>query len=107
MSILQPGQTFPPGLIGVGQEPGRYVNAVQMRSSQWDVAIDFQHHFAASGSQGENPQVLAQNVARVVMSPQHAKALALALQTTVEQWEERFGALPSVDHLLPQETESQ
>jgi hypothetical protein len=77
-----------------------YVNNTAIALSQWDVTVDFQ--LAAPPprlTQGEN-LTESRQVARIVMSPTHAKVLAESISKAVGDWEERFGALPSVDELL-------
>jgi hypothetical protein len=82
----------------------RYANAAIVAATQWDVTIDFQITTPAPGTPANtmNPELTVQRVARVVMSPTHAKVLANYLATTVEQWEGRFGQLAELDVLLPQ-----
>lgn len=102
MTNLFPGQPFPIGspTLGTQADPGRYVNSVGIRASQWDIAVDLIHQFAFPLT--PDPQLANQLVSRVVMSPMHAKALAHVLQTAVDGWQEKFGDLPSIDILLPQ-----
>jgi hypothetical protein len=42
-----------------------------------------------------------QRVARIVMSPTHAKVLAERIREAVSGWETRFGRLPTVNQLNP------
>jgi hypothetical protein len=104
MSLPVQQQPIPIGIpnFGVAQDPGRYVNAVLVRASQWDVAIDFFQQFAVPGS---DPAQMVQQVAcRTVMSPQHAKAFVHFLEKALATWEEQFGLLPSLDVLIPNQT---
>jgi hypothetical protein len=82
-----------------GDEPSRYVNSASIATSQWDVAIDFQHSSQVPGSFPQ-PQVEQRPVTRVVMSPMHAKAMAHFLDQAVSKWEETYGPLPTVDRLM-------
>ena len=103
MTMLSPmGQPFQVGIpnIGMQQDLVRYVNSVNIQASQWDIAIDLFHQFVVLGTPPA-PQTVQQVVIRAVMSPQHAKALAHILTKSVSDWEERFGALPPLDVLIP------
>lgn len=68
--------------------------------TQYDMTCDFQLVTSEGvGATGE-PQLLTQRVARIVMSPTHAKVLAETIRSAVSQWEGRFGALPAAEALL-------
>jgi Protein of unknown function (DUF3467) len=90
---------------GIGQpaseEPPRYTNSANVAASQWDITVDFLLSSQAPGSTTEKPLVQQHRVVQVVMSPMHAKALAALLSGTLDNWEHKFGPLPSVDLLLP------
>jgi hypothetical protein len=68
--------------------------------SQWDITIDFQLATPPERLAPGEIHIEARPVARIVMSPTHAKVLAESIGTTVRDWEAKFGALPSVDQLL-------
>lgn len=71
-----------------------YCNGVQITISEWDVTCMFFHSVPVpGGGPGEEANVERRLVHGVVMSPQHAKALALVLGRNVENWEARFGAI--------------
>ena len=53
-----------------------------------------------AASTGESP-FMVQRVARIVMSPTHAKVLAEIIKGAVGEWETRFGPLPDVAKLAP------
>ena len=104
MTLSVAGQPFPPGFANMPlpNDPGRYINAIAIRASQYDVAVDLLHQFALPGA--GPPQGAQQVVCRTVMSPVHAKAFAHALQQAVDEWENQFGVLPSTDALTPKQT---
>lgn len=101
MSMPSNAQPFQIGIpnIGTTQDVGRYVNSVGIQVSQWDLSIDFYHQFGFASPSGA--QRAQQIVCKTVMSPMHAKALAKVLQIAVDQWEEKFGPLPSTEVLIP------
>ncbi len=82
-----------------------YTNSVNVALTQWDLTLDFQFATPAPGSSasppGGNPPIAAERVARLVMSPTHAKVLSEALRNAVAEWESRFGPMPDVSVLLP------
>jgi hypothetical protein len=89
-----------PDWAGGGEIPSLYVNSTGIAMSQWDLTIDFQLATPPDElSPGETYRG-ARRVARIVMSPTHAKVIAESLSAAVRDWQERFGALPSVDELL-------
>jgi hypothetical protein len=102
MTMPPNAQPFQFGVPNIGMSPdiGRYVNSVGIQTSQWDVSVDFYHQFGFAGPSGQ--QRAQQIVCKTVMSPMHAKALVRVLQLAVDQWEEKFGALPSADVLMSQ-----
>jgi hypothetical protein len=69
-------------------ESGQYSNAAYAHVSPFEVVIDFAR--VTPGSKR------ARVVTRVVMSPQHAKALMQMLRDQVEQYEKQIGALPAL-----------
>ncbi len=73
----------------------RYVNGVLVQQSPWDFVLDLRHQYliADRGREGEEPSVASQTVARIVMSPQHAKALHALLGEALSAWEQSFGEL--------------
>lgn len=64
------------------------------------MTCDFQLVTSEGVGTASGPQLLTQRVARIMMSPTHAKVLAEMIRSAVNQWEDRFGALPAVDELL-------
>ncbi|MBZ5548628.1 MAG: DUF3467 domain-containing protein [Acidobacteriia bacterium] len=65
-----------------------YCNSTTMGMTPWDIRIKFMEVFDVEGN-----NVLAKNHGTVVMSPGHAKAALEALQSTVKQYEEKFGEI--------------
>lgn len=79
-----------------------YTNSVNVALTQWDLTLDFQFATPAPGSAADvNPPFAAERVARLVMSPTHAKVLSEALRNAVAEWESRFGQMPEISVLLP------
>jgi hypothetical protein len=82
-----------------------YVNGAQVNFSAWDMTITF-FAFAPApskpGSDAEGEEVVATGVpvARLVMSPMHAKGLAAVIQGVVQDWENQYGVLPEAERLL-------
>jgi hypothetical protein len=69
----------------------RYANSVSVGMSIWDMRIRFAFAVVA------NDEVLKlRDVASIILSPQHAKALADLLNTRLNKYEEQFGPLPDV-----------
>lgn len=64
---------------------GRYANLAVIVHTKDEVIIDFALAY---------PQQPPQVVARVVLSPQHAKALLRSLEDNLKRFESRFGAIP-------------
>jgi Protein of unknown function (DUF3467) len=82
-----------------------YTNSVNVGVTQWDLTLDFQFATPAPGSSSNpayaNVPLATERVARLVMSPTHAKVLTEALRRAVAEWESRFGPMPDVSVLLP------
>lgn len=77
-----------------------YTNGVQITASQWDFTCLFFHSVPAPAQPGEE-SITERRVAEVVvMSPQHAKALAKILQTNVERWEALNGEIYLPEDLI-------
>src|SRR4051794_29023173 len=71
-----------------------YVNAVNMQLSPWDFTFQFNHLYRVVDEDGDiDPQVQAEVVARLVMSPQHAKAFLKIIAEQIEKWEQIFGEI--------------
>lgn len=82
-----------------------YTNSVNIALSQWDLTLDFQFATPAPGSAAvapnTSPAIAAERVARLVMSPTHAKVLSEFLRNAVAEWESRYGQMPDISVLVP------
>lgn len=93
-------QPFTPGIqIGPqGSIPVVYCNGVQIATSQWDITCLFFHSTPLPASIEDTGAISQGNLERrvvqaVVMSPQHAKALATILGKNIEVWEQQNGEI--------------
>lgn len=68
---------------------GIYTNGAAVHSSAVDLTVDFAYRLPQSDD--------AEIVVRVVMSPQTARSLLLALQSQVEEFEKRFGEVSLIE----------
>jgi hypothetical protein len=73
-----------------------YANEALLAMSQWDLTIDFRLVAPEQGTGLGEPR----QVARIMVSPMHAKALVAQLADAVRSWEQRFGPLPDAAQLL-------
>lgn len=80
-----------------------YANAVQILFGPWDLMLDFSHiapvQKVVTGEDGEQTvetSVATQAAQRVVMSPQHAKALFEILRQNLETYEGQYGEIPNI-----------
>jgi len=96
MSSIQSAWTEVSGLPDVAS---RYVNSVEISYSQWDMTFDFQLATPEKVAGAEEAQLQVQRVARIVVSPTHAKVLSESIRDAVSGWETRFGPLPSTAQL--------
>lgn len=71
--------------------PTIYANNVGLRTTLWDMTLDFGMILTA-----DTDNVIIRDVASVVMSPQHAKAFANVLAENVRRYEEQHGPLPRI-----------
>src|SRR3990170_4953630 len=69
----------------------QYTNNLHIAMSIWDVRVIF-----GSVESTTDESIRVSDVARIVMSPQHAKSLAILLNTRVKLYEEKWGPLPDV-----------
>jgi hypothetical protein len=88
--------------------PSVYCNNASVAIAPWDIRILFSEILTTSNA-GELAIVLRANV---TMNPAHAKALAGALASSVEAYEENFGkitvpnvAVPNTDGQIPAEAQ--
>jgi hypothetical protein len=76
----------------------QYVNGARIDYTPWDMTLDFMLITPAGDipeAKGTEPDYSADRVARIIMSPMHAKAFAASIGDAVREWEERYGHLPS------------
>lgn len=66
-----------------------YTNSVQLKMSVFDMVLDL-----GVVASTDPERTVVKPVARVAMSPQHAKALAAVLDAHVKAYETAFGPLP-------------
>jgi hypothetical protein len=78
----------------------RYANGATVAMSQWDLTVEFQQRQPVPDKPVSDPEWDLRSIARIVMSPTHAKVLAEILSNAVTGWEHRFGAMPSTQALL-------
>jgi hypothetical protein len=76
-----------------------YTNGVQITASQWDFTCLFFHSVPVPTTPGEEMTTERRLAQAVVMSPQHAKALATILRMNVERWEATNGEIQLPDDL--------
>lgn len=62
---------------------GVYANMAQIAHTPEEFVIDFMNLFPPTGTV----------TARVILSPQHMKRIATALQENIKRYEEQFGAI--------------
>lgn len=62
---------------------GVYANMAQIAHTPEEFVIDFMNLFPPTGTV----------TARVILSPQHMKRIAAALQENIKRYEEQFGAI--------------
>jgi hypothetical protein len=72
--------------LGEREAEGIYSNLCVISHSSSEVILDFAR--ALPGVQKSRVY------ARIIMTPQHAKSLLVALQTNLAKFEEQFGAIP-------------
>lgn len=65
----------------------QYANSVQVRMTTWDVSLIF------GIMRGDPPQMEIENLERIIMSPQQAKALANVLTQNIQSYESAFGEI--------------
>jgi hypothetical protein len=70
--------------------PTFYANNANFKTSLWDLTIDFGVIVGQSSTGG--PKI--QDVATVIMSPQHAKIFVEVLARNIQGYEEQFGEIP-------------
>jgi hypothetical protein len=95
-----------PASMSAADVSADYTNSVNASFTQWDVTLDFRFVTpppggAEAGTAGAWTPGAGTPVARLVMSPMHAKVLAEVMSNAVQAWETRFSALPDIEVLSP------
>ena len=101
-SPIAPAPIFEPK---EGQEPTViYCNQVRISTSVWDVVIDIGQAATTEMHQGAGGQMVipVDYKARVMMSPQHAKALNQLLAQNLQQYESLFGEINITPPVSPE-----
>ncbi|MBI3092175.1 MAG: DUF3467 domain-containing protein [Candidatus Tectomicrobia bacterium] len=83
----RPPQPLPPLQPPIRQPPLFYSNVARVMHTEYDVFIDFATRLP------DTPDFAAIS-ARIVMSPQHTKALLKALFEHLKKYEESYGKIP-------------
>lgn len=81
-------------VIGADTAPVFYINSANIRSGLYDIEI----LLSRVDTWGSAPAALVQ--VRIVMSPQHAKAMAKIMSDNIERYEKTFGPLKTEAELL-------
>jgi len=99
-----PNISFQPG----GSGPGTYCNAVQILFSPWEFNWELSQMAPEATLETTEPeglppqaavtgvQIYKHVISRVVMSPQHAKAVLTIMQENIAKYEEQFGTIPEI-----------
>lgn len=102
---IPPTISFQPG----GSGPGTYCNSLQLLFSPWEFNFEFSQLApeatveAKPPTEGAPPQAAVTGVeiykhliSKVVMSPQHTKAVLKVLQENIVEYEAQFGTIPEI-----------
>ena len=68
----------------------QYINATNIGMSFWDIRIRF-----TLMAEATEESIKLKDVTAIIVSPQHAKALAAILSSTVKKYEDQFGPIPN------------
>lgn len=81
-----------------------YCNQVRVGMSVWDIVIDIGQAAITEMHQGAGGQMIVpvDYKTRIVMSPQHAKALSQVLAQNVQQYESIFGEVSIAPRVPPE-----
>ena len=82
---------------GAAGGPSPYCNNVNILPSFWDFTFEFSQMVPLGQQEDGSPLLSHEPVERLVMSPQHAKAFSEALVNSINQWEQQFGQLPTMN----------
>jgi hypothetical protein len=75
-----------------------YANSLNIFWSQWDFLFQFHHNFIIMPDESD-PAFARDAVSRVVISPQHAKALLNVMIEQVAKYEEKYGEIVLVSEV--------
>lgn len=91
----------PPYIVNP-EAPAYFVNSVRILSSIFDFTVLFFQLKMISTEEGDQGQL--REVAKIYLSPQHAKAISELLSRKVSEYEEQFGPIPTgpIDHEEPE-----
>ena len=81
---------------GLEEAPIHYANSVDILVSVYDFQL-----ILGLIEEASSERLVAKVVARIMVSPQHAKALAGVLATNVKKYEEMFGQIPGAPSVEP------
>ena len=93
------------GARSAGDPPLYYVNGLSILYSPYDFSFLFQRA-VPSEPLSESGAIEQDVVARVVMSPEHAKAMTKVLKANLESYEKENGEIPAIDPGIVQRTEA-
>jgi hypothetical protein len=71
-----------------------YANNAQIEANPWDLKLIFGEVEKTEMAPEGVAKIYVEDKARIVMSPQHAKALMKALQENLAQYEAQMGLIP-------------
>jgi len=90
------------GTTGQHLPAAQFTNLAQVSHTNHEFFFDFAQTIGRlARSKDQIPLIEAQLVARLVMTPQHAKQLLAALQDSVRMYEEKYGAIQVHDAKAP------
>jgi len=85
----QPSQVLQTQIIKGGREvPALYANTIQLLVSLFDITL-----IVGQAGPGPDGELEVREVARLSLSPQHAKALTGALVARIAEYEKQFGTI--------------
>ena len=74
--------------------PTIYANNVRIYLSFFDVVLNFSEQIPLRRDADGDIVVAERPIARLALTPQHAKVLSVQLASQVERWESTFGEIP-------------
>jgi Protein of unknown function (DUF3467) len=83
------------------QPTAQYANGVAIFYGPWDFTIAFYQGVPAPNPDDPNTAVITHSqLQRIVMSPQHTKAVMYGLRANLEKWEAQFGTIDVPQEVL-------